>query len=63
MSTTLSADRIMTLSGAVPIQTLPRRLDPLNVLILSAWCGLAGGLLEVGARVVCRWKHPTNPLN
>ena len=39
-----------------------RRLDPLNVLILSAWCGLAGGLLEVGARVLCRWIDPTNRL-
>jgi len=34
----------------------------MNVLILSAWCGLAGGLLEVGARVLCRWIDPTNRL-
>ena len=31
-----------------------RRLSPLDVLVLSAWCGLAGGLLEVGTRVVCK---------
>ncbi len=31
-----------------------RRLSPLDVLVLSAWCGLAGGLLEVGARLVCK---------
>jgi arylsulfatase A-like enzyme len=31
-----------------------RRLGPLDVLVLSAWCGLAGGLLEVGTRVVCK---------
>jgi arylsulfatase A-like enzyme len=31
-----------------------RRLGPLDVFVLSAWCGLAGGLLEVGTRVV--WK-------
>ena len=28
-----------------------RRLSPLDVLVVSAWCGLAGGLLEVGTRV------------
>src|SRR5262249_1623461 len=26
------------------------------------WCGLAAGLLEVGARVLCRWITPTNRL-
>jgi arylsulfatase A-like enzyme len=31
-----------------------RRLSPLDVLVLSACCGLAGGLLEVGTRVVCK---------
>ncbi len=30
------------------------RLSPLDVLVLSAWWGLAGGLLEVGTRVVCK---------
>jgi arylsulfatase A-like enzyme len=29
-------------------------LGPLDVLVLSAWCSLAGGLLEVGTRVVCK---------
>ena len=28
------------------------RLGPLDVLVLSVWCGLAGGWLEVGTRVV-----------
>ena len=32
----------------------PGRLGPLDVLVLSAWCGLAGGLLEVGTSVVCK---------
>jgi arylsulfatase A-like enzyme len=31
-----------------------RRLSALDVLVLSAWCGLAGGLLEGGTRVVCK---------
>ncbi len=29
-------------------------LGPLDVLVLSAWCGLTGGLLEVATRVVCK---------
>jgi hypothetical protein len=33
------------------IMTTSRRLGPLDVLLLSAWCGLAGGWLEVGVRV------------
>jgi arylsulfatase A-like enzyme len=32
------------------------------VLLLSAWCGAAGGLLEVAARVLCRTINPTNRL-
>jgi arylsulfatase A-like enzyme len=31
-----------------------RGFGPLDVLVLSAWCGLAGGLLEVGTRVLCK---------
>ncbi len=31
-----------------------RRLGPLDVLVFSAWCGLAGGLVEVGTRAVCK---------
>jgi arylsulfatase A-like enzyme len=31
-----------------------RGLGPLDVLILSAWCGLAGGWVEVGARVLAK---------
>ncbi len=33
---------------------IQRRLGALDVLILSVWCGLAGGLLEVGTRVVSK---------
>ncbi len=29
-----------------------RQLSPLDVLVLSAWCGLTGGLLEVATKVV-----------
>jgi len=36
------------------------RLRPLDILVLSAWCGLASGLLEVGARCVGRSLFATN---
>ena len=31
-----------------------QRLGPLDVLVLSLWCGLAGGLLEVGTIAFCK---------
>ena len=34
----------------------------MDVLVLSAWCGLAAGLLEVGTRVLCRAIDPTKRL-
>ncbi len=36
------------------------RLGALDVLLLSAWCGLAGGLLEVGTTICVRNLIPTN---
>jgi arylsulfatase A-like enzyme len=33
-----------------------------DVLLLSAWCGLATGLLEVGTRVLCRAIDPSQRL-
>jgi len=33
-----------------------------DVLVLSVWCGLAAGLLEVGTRVLCRAIDPTTRL-
>jgi arylsulfatase A-like enzyme len=38
------------------------RLGALDILVLSVWCGLAGGLLEVGARTLCRAIDPTKRL-
>ncbi len=35
-----------------------RRLGPFDVIVLSAWCGLAGGLLEVAARLVAKHIPP-----
>ena len=45
-----------------PASTRHRRLGPVDVFVLSVCCGLAGGLLEVAARVTCRSIDPTNRL-
>jgi hypothetical protein len=39
-----------------------RKGCPLDLLVLSPWCGLAGGLLEVGTRVAVRHIGPTDRL-
>jgi hypothetical protein len=41
--------------SAARAQASRLRLGALDVLVLSLWCGLAAGLLEVGARLLCRW--------
>jgi arylsulfatase A-like enzyme len=38
------------------------RLGASDIFLISAWCGLFGGLLEVGTRVLCRHIDPTNRL-
>ena len=38
------------------------RLSSGDILLLAAWCGAAGGLLEVATRVFCRAINPTNRL-
>ena len=45
MTPSPSSERRSSLPGAVS------RLGPLDVLVFAAWCGLAGGELEVAARV------------
>ncbi len=52
----------MSSSGPAGVWAPRRLLGPLDVLMLSAWCGLAAGLLEVGTRVLCRSIDPTNRL-
>jgi arylsulfatase A-like enzyme len=54
--TILSSQSRSTLSEAV------RRLGPFDILFLSAWCGLAGGELEVAVRVVPRALNLTHRL-
>src|SRR6516225_4583011 len=38
------------------------RIGPIDVLVLSAWCGLAAGELEVAARIVTRTLGSTHRL-
>jgi arylsulfatase A-like enzyme len=46
----------------LPASLAPQRLGPLDVLILSAWCGLAAGELEVVTRFLYRNLSATNRL-
>ncbi len=46
----------------LPSHGTATRLDPFDVLILSPWCGLAAGELEVAARVVYRALSSTQRL-
>jgi arylsulfatase A-like enzyme len=48
----------MPLPDSTAPATAPRRLGPIDVLVLAVWCGLAAGLLEVGTRIVCRSLDP-----
>jgi arylsulfatase A-like enzyme len=62
MNTTTPADRRADSPEAVRTRPLVNRLRPLEVLVLSASCGLAAGWLEVGARVLSRSIDTTNRL-
>ena len=52
VSVMTSGDSILSPSRSASGPPAPPRLGSLDVLALSVWCGLAGGLLEVGARVI-----------
>ena len=53
----------MTSAPGSPHATGPRsRLRALHTLVLSAWCGLVAGCLEVATKVLCRAVHPTGRL-
>ncbi len=60
MSRPTKADRKAT--PPRPATSTPRRIGARDVLTLAAWCGLAAGLLEVGARVLCRCINPAGRL-
>ena len=48
----------MTVSA--PVRAIEPSLRPLDILLLSAWCGLASGLLEVGTRYVAKSLFATH---
>ena len=53
MSATSPLDRTILASESVRARVVRHRIGAVDLLLLSAWCGLAAGLLEVGVRVVC----------
>jgi arylsulfatase A-like enzyme len=59
MTTTTRTELTVSSPGAAQAPATQGRLGPLDVLVLSLWCGLAAGLLEVGARVLCRYIDTT----
>lgn len=54
MTSTTLTDVLTAPPRPDPRRAIPARLRPANILLLSLWCGLAGGLLEVAARVIAR---------
>ncbi len=59
MSSTTPADRRASSPESAVGRAVAPRLRPLDLLLLSIWCGLAGGLLEVGVRICVRNIVPT----
>ncbi len=62
MSAAIPADRCITATEIALGRALEPQLRPFEILVLSAWCGLAGGLLEVGARIVGTTYFSSNHL-
>jgi arylsulfatase A-like enzyme len=62
VSATIPADRRPSATASTPVRAIKPRLGPLDILVLSAWCGLASGLLEVVTRCVARSYFTTNQL-
>jgi arylsulfatase A-like enzyme len=59
---TTSSERTASSPSAPPTTKSPRGIGNLDLLVLAAWCGLAAGLLEVCARVLCRAINPVHRL-
>ena len=59
MSMTAALTRVRSSSESARSPAGVRRLGPLDVLLLSVWCGLAGGLLEVAVTICVRNLFPS----
>jgi arylsulfatase A-like enzyme len=53
-----SAEQHVSSRSAARAPATKARLGPVDVLVLSAWCGVAAGLLEVAARVASKSLDP-----
>jgi arylsulfatase A-like enzyme len=56
------ANRVIQSRNTPRLARRAGHLGPIDVLLLSAWCGLAAGWLEVAARVFCRAIDPDRRL-
>jgi len=56
------AGRQNDLARSAPTPTATPRLGSLDVFLLSVWCGLAAGWLEVATRVFCKKMGVAQPL-
>ena len=56
------AGRKNDLARSAPTPTATPRLGSLDVFLLSVWCGLAAGWLEVATRVFCKKMGVAQPL-
>jgi arylsulfatase A-like enzyme len=62
LSATIPADRCLSAAASTPVRAIEPRLRPLDIVVLSAWCGLASGLLEVATRCVATSHFASNHL-
>jgi arylsulfatase A-like enzyme len=59
VSTTSLPDRTIRSSELDRARLVKHRIGAVDLFLLSAWCGLAAGLLEALARVLCRAIDPS----
>jgi arylsulfatase A-like enzyme len=60
VSATMPGDQRLAGTVSAPVRAIEPSLLPLDILLLSAWCGLASGLLEVGTRCVANRLFATH---
>jgi arylsulfatase A-like enzyme len=62
VSANFSPEHNLLWPGPTPTRVVRQLLRARDLLFLSAWCGLAAGLLEVGTKVLCRAIDPSQRL-